>query len=82
MASLAFFIEGLVSGKDYTQENLAESLQREPCEVHDDPILQMRKLRLEKGKSPAQKDKDLEFKYRSVHFCAFGVMECKIGFWR
>ena len=48
----------------------------------DYPILQMRKPRLEKGKSLAQKDKGLEFKYKSVRFCASGVVGWEIGFWR
>lgn len=47
---------------------------------HDELILQMRKLRLEKGKLLAQKDKALKFKYRSVHLCDFGVVGWEISF--
>lgn len=47
-----------------------------------DPILQMRILRLEEGKSLAQKHKHLEFKNNSVHLYAFGVVGWEVGFWR
>lgn len=82
MTVLAFFIEHLLCGKHYTQDTWLNLSKGTTVMYHDDPILQMRILRLEEDKSLAQKHKHLEFKNNSVHLYAFGVVGWEVGFWR